>query len=169
MIAQLEQRTRAEFEDEPERTHLDYVADWQASGKTLRALCREINVSPPMLSDYLRVEFGAEVARDALSRARENAAHLLAEESMEIADDATPAVAQVANLQVRTRQWVAERWNRRELGNQAGATLNISIGALMLDALRQPVPIQATSAIVDAIALPSNSLTPDESVSYEVE
>jgi hypothetical protein len=121
-----------------------------------------------MLSDYLRNTYGV-ADRDAkLRAARENAAHLLAEHALEIADAAKPEDAQVARLQVSTRQWVAERWNRKEFGQDrsSSAVVNVSIGSLMLDALRQPVAIEAP-AIVGAIAEPAEVLSTEPAMAYE--
>jgi AraC-like DNA-binding protein len=146
---ELERRTREEWPDELERTHLDYVADWQANGKTLRSLCDQLAVSPNMLHTHLRDTYGVGTVRDVLARAREAGAHLFAEESIDIADAATEDDVQVARLQVSTRQWVAERWNPKELGGQKGANLIVNVGSLMLEALRQPAPSAIPSAIVE--------------------
>lgn len=168
LAAELELRARAEFPEDPSANALDYVARWQAGGNTLRKLCKELSVSAPMLSDYLRITYGAPETRAALSRAREYGAHQLVEQALEIADEATILDVQVARLRVQTNQWVAERWNAAEMGTKpAGASLTVNIGSLMLDALRQPIP--APSAIASAIAIPADVLSIEESSACEVE
>jgi hypothetical protein len=161
MIAELERRTRAEWQDDAAKTHLDYVAYWLMDGKTFRSLARELSVSVGFLHDYLRLEFGVEAKTDVLLRAREVGAHTFSDESLDIADAATEDTASVARLQVQTRQWVAERWNARELGKQTPA-IQVSIGTLMLDALRQPAAraeLAGPSAIVAAIADEATDVT----------
>jgi len=147
----LEQRTRSEFPDDPEATHLDYVARWQADGRLLRDLCAELDVSTGLLQDYLRSTFGAEQVRETLARAREAGAHQLAEEVVEKADAATDKDdVPAARLQVDARKWLAEKWNRREFGTDKGTTVNLSIGSLMLEALQAPVPARPVIASVIA-------------------
>lgn len=116
MLARLEQRTRAEFLDEPEATHLDYVELWQASGRTLNKLAAELSapitdsgradtgtldcngrpadasagiVSGEMISRYLYTTFGADATETRLSRARARGAHRLNDETIAIADGLT--------------------------------------------------------------------------------
>lgn len=140
--AELERRTQAEFPDEPEATLLDYVCHWLADGQTFRALCRDIKSSAPVVYTLLNHDFGADNVKAAFAKARELGSHQLVDESIEIADNAVPMEAAKANLQVRARQWAAERWNRKDLGVDRGgaASVNISIGQLMMGALLAPPP-----------------------------
>lgn len=159
LVAELERLTREEWPDAPERTPLDYVCRRLAEGETLRAVARSLDCSTQLIIDIMDDVAGAETRRAAFSRAREVGAHQLAEESIELADNATPEDAHVAGLQVKTRQWVAERWNRRDFGNDRSAVqLNVSIGSLMLEALRQPAIVEPT-AIGSAIAEPADVLS----------
>lgn len=166
MLADLDQRTADWFgEDNAEATHLDYVAAWQAEGKTLSQLALELRISWEMIKDHLNRKHGREETNARLTRAREEGAHRLAEQSLDIADKARPEDVQVARLQVSTRQWVAEKWNARELGQKQGATVQINVGALMLAALQAPPP----TAIPAAIADEAEVLSLDSATSYEVE
>lgn len=142
MRAELERRTRTEFPDEPEATTLDYVCRWLADGKTFRSLCRDLGVSAPMVYDSLNHAFGSDTVRAEFAKAREVGAHQLVDEAIEIADDAPPEEAALANLRVRARQWTAERWNRRELGVDKGGSVSVSLslGQLMINALVAPPP-----------------------------
>lgn len=157
MIAELERRTRAEFED-AEATHLDYVEAWVASGKTLLNLAADISkqigftiMSDP-LSRYLRDTFGDDEAGARLSRARARAAHILAEETIELSDEANEDNHQAKRLQVQARQWITEKWNRAEFGQKAGADLVLNIGTLHLGALRIKQPDAIATAIPEQIA-----------------
>lgn len=144
---ELVRRTIAELPDKPEATTLDYVCWRLANGETLRAIAASFRVSPRLVIDVLDADHGADARRDRFAQARELGAHQLVDEAIAISDAASPGDANVARLRVATRQWVAERWNRREFGTDKGATVNVTVGALMLDALRAPSAI--ASAIVD--------------------
>jgi len=166
---ELEQRTRSEYPDEPEATALDYVARWQAGGRTLRALAHELSVSAPMLSEYLRAKHGAAETKATLTRAREDGAHSLADKVLEIADSATEDTIQVSRLQVSATQWVAEKWNPAELGPRpANASVTVNIGSLMLAALMQPAPL-APVAIARVIVPDEQTISIEDSSTYEVE
>jgi len=166
MILELERRTLLEFPDEPEATILDYVVRWQSNGKTLSKLCLELEVSWELLKDTLNRKWGRDEVNARLSRAREDAAHRLADETLDIADAATDDNVQAARLQVSTRQWVAERWNR-ELAPNKQAGIQINIGTLMLEALRQPPP--PVPAIAAAIVEEAQLLSADNAETCEVE
>lgn len=136
----LRRRTVERFADDAGATALDYVADWIAAGNTLTALAKQLGVSTTLVSAYLRREYGADLTRDTLRAAREHGAHVLTDQSLDIADAATPETVNVARVQIATRQWTAERWNARELGAKtANVAVQVNVGALMLEALRQPV------------------------------
>lgn len=165
--AELERRTRAEWPDEPQRTQLEWVSQYQAGGGLLKTLADEMKCSSAYLREYLRVKYGADAVRDALRRAREEGAHSLVEEALVKADGATPENANAVRLQVQTRQWVAERWNASELGGAKQAGIQINIGTLMLEALRQPPP--APPAIAAAIVEEAEVLSLEDAATCEVE
>jgi hypothetical protein len=151
---ELEQRTRVEFPDEPEATHLDYVEYWQSCGKTLNSLAEEMGLGQDngeFITRCLRKVFGTEEVSGRLERARARGAHFLIEQASTIADQATEEGLGVARLRVQNKQWTAEKWNAREFGGrQGGATVNISIGTLHLDAL-QTRRLERSIAITSAI------------------
>lgn len=163
LIGEMARRIIAELPDKPDATPLDYVCWRIANGETLRAVARSFGVSPQMVIELVDNAVGADARRDGFARAREIGAHQLAEEAIEISDAASPSDANVATLQVRTRQWVAERWNRREFGTQPGTQVNVSIGALMLEALKAP------SAIASAIAEPAEVLSIEDASTSALE
>lgn len=57
--------------------------------------------------------------RDMFTRARELKAHLFSEEMLEIAEKAAPESVRVAELQIKTRQWLAGKLSRADYGDQA--------------------------------------------------
>jgi hypothetical protein len=170
MIAALEQRTRDEMGEGA--TVLDYAEQWIASGKTILDLARDLAtqmgepISREIVSHYLNTF--SEDAKQRIAAARIAGAHALAEEAKEIVDDAEVSREGISHAKLRadTRFWIAERWNRDELGGAKGAQINVSIGQLHLDALRTRAarpPVTATvpapTAIVDAevLELPAES------------
>lgn len=159
MAVELRRRTAERFADSPSATPLDYVADYVAAGSTLTALARELGVSHSLVMDWLRRQHGADTVRETMRAARETGAHVLVEQGLDIADAATAETVNVARLQVSTRQWVAERWNARELASKpANVALQVNVGTLMLDALRQPVSV-LQSALDTAIPAPAKLLS----------
>ena len=71
-----------------------------------------------------------------ITRARVEAASLLASQTLEIADSIDDDNPAKPMHRIRTRQWLAERWDAKTYGaKQAAVTVNI--GNLRLDALRQ--------------------------------
>ena len=168
MAAELENRTRARWPDDATKTHLDYCADWQSNGLLLRRLAAELNVSPSMLSEYLRLNYGAPRVRETMTRAREDAAHQLAEQSVEVVDGATANNASLAAAQARSRQWLASSWNREDYGQKGGASVTINVGSLMLEALRQPIAAPAT-AILPAIVEDAHDVSIEAASDCEVE
>lgn len=144
---ELDKRTTDYFVDDDEgvtRSHLDYVCAWYEDGQTGKALALSLSnslklaVTYEALMRYLRNQFGTETADRALDSARVRASHSMAEEAVELVDNAAefaPAVAK-ASAQARSRQWMAERYNPQRFGTQKGVSVNVSIGSLHLDALR---------------------------------
>lgn len=144
MLLELEKRTRLHFED-GDHTILDFLCDWTAGGRTLTKLARE-------LSNALDLEIGVEqltrwlyrthdradvVAR--LAEAREQGAHAMVGHALDDAEGITDKdQASVIRVRNDARFWTATRFNRRELGEQkAGVQINLSVGSLHLDAMRQ--------------------------------
>lgn len=106
-----------------------------ASGETLTSIAAELGVSREALSGWMNRD---EERTIALRSARARAAEALVDQTLQIADAASPQEAQVARLRIDTRQWIASRWNRAEYG-QDKAAVEINIGSLHLDALRHTV------------------------------
>ena len=109
-----------------------------AGGEPLKAVAASIGVSRQVLSGVLN----SEQNRDGLRAAREQAAHALAEEALEISDAAKPQDVQVAKLRTDTRRWLASKWAPRDYGEQAGVNVNISFTQLHIDSLRKSASAQ---------------------------
>lgn len=150
---ELDQRVRRTFDtDDSEAwkgnappSHLDYVCAWYESGKTGKALALDLatklklDVTYESLMRYLRNAFGDAATEQALSSARVRASHCMAEEAIEIVDDAdetTKAGVSKALARARSRQWMAERYNPSTFGQSKGVNVAISLPGLYLDALK---------------------------------
>jgi hypothetical protein len=109
------------------------VFDHISQGKTVDSVIKALNVS---ISGFYKW-----IDRDAkrgelLARARTRGGQSLAEQTLEIADSATPQEAQVAKLRVDTRRWLASKMNE-EYGDKQQPLVNIDLGSMALDALRK--------------------------------
>ena len=71
-----------------------------------------------------------------IARARAKAADKLAVETLDIADSMADSNPQRDVQRIRTRQWLAERWDQKTYGLQKAASVNINIQDLRMAALR---------------------------------
>lgn len=102
------------------------------SGKSIANICIELGISKRALDDWIEEnDHGAMI-----TRARTRAADLLACETVEIADGMDVDHAQRDVQRIRTRQWLAERWDQKTYGLQKAASVNINIQDLRMAALR---------------------------------
>ena len=104
-----------------------------AGCEPIKAVAQSIGVSRQVLSGFLN----SEQNRDGLRAAREQAAHLFAEEVLAISDAATPQDVQVAKLRVETRRWIASKWDRALYGDDRNPLVNINFAQLHIDSLRK--------------------------------
>ena len=109
------------------------------SGKSIANICIELGISKRALDDWIEEnDHGAMI-----TRARTRAADLLACETVEIADSMADSNPQRDVQRIRTRQWLAERWDQKTYGLQKANQLNINIGSMRMDALRHVEVIEA--------------------------
>ena len=102
------------------------------SGKSIANICIELGISKRALDDWIEEnDYGAMI-----TRARTRAADLLACETVEIADSMADSNPQRDVQRIRTRQWLAERWDQKTYGLQKAAQVNINIQDLRMAALR---------------------------------
>ena len=113
----------------------DAVIEFIASGGTISALCKVLGIGNTTFDRW--VERGGEARQAAYARARARGGQSLAEQTLEIADQASPQEAQVAKLRVDTRRWLASKMAPDEYGDKQQPLVNIDLGSLALDALRK--------------------------------
>ena len=102
-------------------------------GKSIANICVELGISKRALDDWIEEnDLSAKI-----TRARAHAADLLACETIEIADAIEEANPARPVQRIRTRQWLAERWDQKTYGLQKAPQVNINIQDLRLSALRQ--------------------------------
>jgi hypothetical protein len=110
------------------------IVDRISQGETVLGLARTLGISHTAFYDW--VDRGGEARAAALARARARGGQSLAEQTLEIADSASPQEAQVAKLRVDTRRWLASKMNE-EYGDKQQPLVNIDLGSMALDALRK--------------------------------
>ena len=113
----------------------DAIIEFIASGGTISALCKLLGVGNTTFDRW--VEKGGETRMAAYARARVRAGQSLAEQTIDIADAASPQEAQVAKLRVDTRRWLASKQAPDEYGDKQQPLVNIDLGSMALDALRK--------------------------------
>jgi hypothetical protein len=109
------------------------VFDHISQGKTVDSVIKALNVS--IGGFYKWIDRDAKRG-ELLARARTRGGQSLAEQTLEIADNASPQEAQVAKLRVDTRRWLASKMNE-EYGDKQQPLVNIDLGSMALDALRK--------------------------------
>jgi transposase-like protein len=110
------------------------IVDRLSQGETVLGVARALGISHTAFYDW--VDRGGEARAAALARARARGGQSLAEETLEIADNASPQEAQVAKLRVDTRRWLASKMNE-DYNDKQQPLVNIDLGSMALDALRK--------------------------------
>jgi len=87
-------------------------------------------------------------AKEQIAAARREAAYVLLDYSIQIADEPANDSASVQRNRLRSdvRLRTAALWNREDLGDRSGATMKINIGALHIEAMRART-LQAQAAV----------------------
>ena len=102
------------------------------SGKSIGDICIELGIGKRALDDWIEEnDHGAMI-----TRARTRAADLLACDTIKIADSMADSNPQRDVQRIRTRQWLAERWDQKTYGLQKQAQVTINMQDLRIDALR---------------------------------
>ena len=110
------------------------VFDHISQGKTVDSVIKALGVS--IGGFYKWIDRDAKRG-ELLMRARARGGQSLAEQTLEIADTATPQEAQVAKLRVDTRRWLASKMDPDNYGDKQQPLVNIDLGSMALDALRK--------------------------------
>ena len=102
------------------------------SGKSIGDICIELGIGKRALDDWIEEnDHGAMI-----TRARMRAADLLACDTIKIADSMADSNPQRDVQRIRTRQWLAERWDQKTYGLQKAQQININVQDLRMAALR---------------------------------
>lgn len=110
----------------------DLIFSMVESGKSIGDICIELGISKRALEDWIdENDYSAMI-----TRARVRAADLMACDTIKIADGMDIDHAQRDVQRIRTRQWLAERWDQKTYGLQKAASVNINIQDLRMAALR---------------------------------
>jgi len=112
------------------------MLDRLSQGETILSLARSLGVSHTGFYDW--IDRGGEARASALARARARGGRSLAEETLEIADAASPQEAQVAKLRVDTRRWLASKQAPARYGDKQQPMVNIDRVSIVEEALRNP-------------------------------
>ena len=109
-----------------------WLCDEIANGATVQNVADALDTTRPMIYGYLR---SLPDGMTRLSHARESLASTLAEETLDIADNATPETERVDKLRIDTRKWLAGSYNRAAYG-ESKQSVTVDVRVLHLEALR---------------------------------
>jgi len=115
------------LEDLPE----DMIISMLEVGKSQTQICYELGIGRRALEQWIE-----DTDPTIIARARAKAADMLAVETLAIADSMADNNPQRDVQRIRTRQWLAERWDQKTYGLQKAAQVNINIQDLRMAALR---------------------------------
>ena len=111
----------------------DLVMSMVEAGKSIADICISLGVSKRALDIWIdENDLG-----DKITRARTRAADLMACQTVEIADAIEESNPARPVQRIRTRQWLAERWDPKTYGQQKAAQITLNIQDLRLAAMRQ--------------------------------
>lgn len=132
---------------------IEWVVSQIASGLTVTQLAKDVAAMeladhPPesfsrnwfsTVVNRLPVPEGSRPAREQIAEARRQAAYVLLDHALEIADEPAQDSASVQRNRLRSdvRLRTAALWNREELGDRAAMSISWDLGALHLAALQQ--------------------------------
>jgi hypothetical protein len=109
----------------------DMIISMLEVGKSQTQICYELGIGRRALEQWIE-----DTDPTIIARARAKAADQLAVETLAIADSMDVDHAQRDVQRIRTRQWLAERWDQKTYGLQKAASVNINIQDLRMAALR---------------------------------
>ena len=109
----------------------DMIISMLEVGKSQTMICYELGIGRRALEQWIE-----DTDPSIIARARAKAADKLAVETLEIADSMADSNPQRDVQRIRTRQWLAERWDQKTYGLQKAASVNINIQDLRMAALR---------------------------------
>lgn len=110
-------------------------------GRSKADICRGLGIGRRALDKWIDENDYHSI----ITRARVEAASHLACETLEIADGMDVDNAKRDVQRIRTRQWLAERWDRKTYGTDKSQAVNISIQGLRMEALRHVEVVEQLS------------------------
>ena len=110
-------------------------------GRSKADICRALGVGRRALDTWISDNDYETI----ITRARVEAASHLACETLTIADNMDVDNGQRDVQRIRTRQWLAERWDRKTYGTDKAQSVNISIQGLRMEALRHVEVVEELS------------------------
>ena len=109
----------------------DMIVSMLEVGKSQTMICYELGIGRRALEQWIK-----DTDPTIIARARAKAADKLAVETMTIADGMDVDNPQRDVQRIRTRQWLAERWDQKTYGLQKAQQININVQDLRMAALR---------------------------------
>jgi hypothetical protein len=109
----------------------DMIVSMFEAGKSQTMICYELGIGRRALEQWIE-----DADPTIIARARAKAADKLAVETMTIADSMADSNPQRDVQRIRTRQWLAERWDQKTYGLQKAQQININVQDLRMAALR---------------------------------
>ena len=109
----------------------DMIVSMFEVGKSQTMICYELGIGRRALEQWIE-----DTDPTIIARARAKAADKLAVETMTIADSMADNNPQRDVQRIRTRQWLAERWDQKTYGLQKAQQININVQDLRMAALR---------------------------------
>ena len=114
----------------------DVILDRIATGEKMRLIAADYDCSPRLIYQW---RDRSKERKAAWLDARKIAAHGMAEEAIDIVDEAKPTTSAEATMikeRAGNRKWLAELWNREEYGaGKQVLDVNLNVGDLHLAAL----------------------------------
>lgn len=110
----------------------DTIVAMFEDGKSIADICIALGIGKRALDVFI----DENDLSTKITRARAHAADLLAVETVQIADQLDEDHPSKAALRIKTRQWIAERWDQKTYGLQKAQQININVQDLRMNALR---------------------------------
>jgi hypothetical protein len=182
-MADLKLLAQAELdgEQEGEVEGIDFAEHWITNGGTMIGLAAKLQKAsesdsagayePKLegggLARMLRRTFGDQRVDVTLARARARGSHAMVESTHEIADEPVLSSedASRARNRIGTRQWSAAAYERGTFGQRGTApVVNVNLGVLHLDAMRQRTITGRLAIAQVGVNLPDEQLVTDAEV-----
>jgi transposase-like protein len=129
----------------------EYVSGFVADGESVRKVAARFGVSKHLMYEWLRMDPSGR-REELFQAARKASAEAHADRAGEVLEEVDPHLAtspmvQLANSRSNYHRWMAEVRDRDTFGNKPAAVVNVSLGALHLDALRQAGSVPVLTAV----------------------